>query len=106
MNLLMQLRKVCNHTYLLDQGDAPNPYVVDERLVGGSGKLLLLDQLLPRLKQDGHRILLFSQFTSTLDLLEDYCRLRHFICARVGYSVNYEFLLHFLVVMLLVGWRD
>lgn len=84
MNLLMQLRKLCNHTYLLDElGDMPDPYKIDERLVGGSGKLLLLDRLLPRLKVDGHRVLLFSQFTSTLDLLEDYCQLRNYNCARL-----------------------
>ncbi|CAN0558046.1 unnamed protein product, partial [Laminaria digitata] len=33
-----------------------------EHLVKHSGKLVLLDKLLPRLKEQGHRVLLFSQF--------------------------------------------
>ncbi|KOO24287.1 associated with tfs and helicases family protein [Chrysochromulina tobinii] len=41
-----------------------------ERLVNSSGKMLLLDKLLPKLKADGHRVLIFSQFTKVLDLLE------------------------------------
>ena len=90
MGLLMQLRKVCNHTYLSDLcDDAPDPYCIDERLVQGSGKLMLLDRLLPRLRVDGHRVLIFSQFTSTLDLLEDYCELRDYPCARVRYCCYY-----------------
>jgi hypothetical protein len=40
MNLLLQLRKICNHTYLLPDV-APEPYVVDEEIVGGSGKLMV-----------------------------------------------------------------
>lgn len=77
MNLLLQLRKICNHTFLmpaevleLPRGDA----LAD--LVDGSGKLRMLDRMLPLLKQGGHRVLLFSQFTSMLDLLEEYCELR------------------------------
>lgn len=42
-----------------------------DRLVQSSGKLVLLDKLLPKLKADGHRVLLFSQFTKMLDLIED-----------------------------------
>jgi SWI/SNF-related matrix-associated actin-dependent regulator of chromatin subfamily A member 5 len=40
MNLLLQLRKICNHTYLLPD-IAPDPYEIDEGIVGGSGKLLV-----------------------------------------------------------------
>lgn len=40
MNLLLQLRKICNHTYLVPDV-APEPYVVNEEIVGGSGKLLV-----------------------------------------------------------------
>ena len=42
-----------------------------ERLVSSSGKMVLLDKLLPKLKADGHRVLIFSQFTKVLDLLEE-----------------------------------
>jgi len=41
----------------------PEPYVPGEHLAQGSGKLLLLDKLLPKLFKEGHRVLLFSGFT-------------------------------------------
>ena len=75
LNLLIQLRKLCNHVYLMPDA-APFPYEVDESIVTGSGKLKLLDRMLPKLREDGHRVLIFSQFTSTLDILEDYCEYR------------------------------
>ena len=74
MNLLLQLRKICNHTYLMPEM-APHPYEVTEDIVQGSGKLQMLDRLLPKLKADEHRVLIFSQFTSMLDLLEDFCEI-------------------------------
>lgn len=42
-------------------------------LVENSGKMVLLDKLLPRLKERGSRVLIFSQMTRVLDILEDYC---------------------------------
>lgn len=57
-------------------------------MVGGSGKLLMLDRMLPRLRADGHRVLLFSQFTSMLDLLEDYCELRDLPYVRLDGETN------------------
>ncbi len=82
MNLLMQLRKVCNHPYLLSGEDGYDPSDVDA-MVSMSGKLVALDRILPKLKADGHRVLIFTQFTSMLDILaeflvargHDYCRL-------------------------------
>lgn len=41
-------------------------------LVQSSGKLVLVDKLLPKLKADGHKILIFSQMIRVLDILEDY----------------------------------
>lgn len=41
-------------------------------MVHASGKLVLLDKLLPKLKDNGHRVLIFSQMVRCLDLLEDY----------------------------------
>ena len=41
-------------------------------LVGSSGKMVLMDKLLPRLKQDGHKVLIFSQMIRVLDIIEDY----------------------------------
>jgi len=39
--------------------------------VQSSGKFVLLRKLLPKLKADGHRVLIFSQFTKVLDLMSD-----------------------------------
>lgn len=41
-------------------------------MVQASGKLVLMDKLLPRLRTDGHRVLVFSQMVRCLDILEDY----------------------------------
>jgi superfamily II DNA or RNA helicase len=73
LNILMQLRKVCNHPYLFhgteptNLGDQEGPM-----LIANSGKMVLLDKLLKRLKEMGSRVLIFSQMTSLLDILEDY----------------------------------
>jgi hypothetical protein len=87
MNLLLQLRKICNHVFLMP-GGVPEPYYINEDVVGGSGKLLMLDRMLPRLKANGHRVLLFSQFTSMLDILEDYCELRGYSYVRLDGETN------------------
>jgi len=70
-NLLMQLRKCCNHPYMF-QGADPAPGSITEDLVTNSGKLQILDRLLTKLKLAGNRVVLFSQFTATLDILEDF----------------------------------
>eukprot|EP00996_Jenningsia_fusiforme_P003462 NODE_425_length_2269_cov_8.653153_g391_i0.p1 GENE.NODE_425_length_2269_cov_8.653153_g391_i0~~NODE_425_length_2269_cov_8.653153_g391_i0.p1 ORF type:complete len:542 (+),score=125.06 NODE_425_length_2269_cov_8.653153_g391_i0:364-1989(+) len=41
-------------------------------LVESSGKFVILDKMLTILQNNGHRVLLFSQMTSLLDLLEDF----------------------------------
>ena len=85
MNLLLQLRKVCNHVYLMPEG---SPDEVSDDIVSGSGKLQLLDRMLPKLHNDGHRILIFSQFTSMLDILEDYCDYRNYVYVRLDGNTN------------------
>lgn len=65
--------QVCNHPYLLPGVD---PMETDERLVEASSKLRLLDRLLARLRAAGRRVLVYSQFTSMLDVLGDYLSLR------------------------------
>lgn len=83
-NLLMQLRKCCNHPYLFEWPvDENGEEIVDERLIEASGKLQMLDRLLPRLKEEGHRVLLFSQMTRMLDILEDYLNYRDFSFFRI-----------------------
>ncbi|KAH7882573.1 P-loop containing nucleoside triphosphate hydrolase protein [Phlebopus sp. FC_14] len=82
MNLLMQLRKVCDHPYLL--ADAPpTPYVVGEHIVASSSKLIVIDKILSDILPKGERVLIFSQWTSMLDMLEDFMELRDIPYARL-----------------------
>lgn len=46
--------------------------------VMSSGKMVLLDKLLPKLRSEGHKVLIFSQFVKMLDLISDYCTFRDF----------------------------
>ncbi|PVF96711.1 hypothetical protein CPB86DRAFT_786641 [Serendipita vermifera] len=72
-NVVMQLRKVCSHPYLFDWPvDKNNQYILDEQLVNSSGKMLLLNQLLEELFRRKHKVLVFSQFTTMLDIIEDW----------------------------------
>ena len=59
------------------------PYTTDLHLVTNCGKMTVLDKLLPRLKEEGSRVLLFSQMTRTLDILEDYCIWREYKYCRL-----------------------
>ncbi|GAA95992.1 uncharacterized protein L969DRAFT_96725 [Mixia osmundae IAM 14324] len=73
-NLIMQLRKVCNHPWLFDWPVDPRTggLSVNEDLINASGKMLLLNTLLDELFSRNHKVLLFSQFTSMLDIIEDW----------------------------------
>ena len=86
-SLLMQLRKCCNHPYLFEGAD-PDPGVTDESLIEASGKVHVLDRLLTKLKDRGHRVVLFSQFTTTLDLLDDVLRYRGYEFSRLDGGTN------------------
>lgn len=48
-----------------------------------TGKLVLLDKLLPRLQSRGSRVLIFSQMTRLLDVLEDYFLYRGYKYCRI-----------------------
>ena len=71
-NTVMQLRKVCSHPFLFDWPVVPGTQelVLDESLVDASGKMMVLDRLLEELFRRKHKVLLFSQFTTMLDVLE------------------------------------
>ncbi|XP_078044960.1 SWI/SNF-related, matrix-associated actin-dependent regulator of chromatin, subfamily a, containing DEAD/H box 1 [Augochlora pura] len=47
-----------------------------QELIPGAGKLKVLDELLPKFQEEGHRVLIFSQFTMVLDILEEYLTIR------------------------------
>ena len=75
VNIMMQLRKAIGHPYLFP-GIEPEPFEMGEHLVEASGKLHILDHLLAHLYAKKHRVLLFSQFTTVLDILQDYLTYR------------------------------
>ncbi|SPJ10799.1 chromatin remodeling protein [Plasmodium sp. DRC-Itaito] len=85
LNILMQLRKCCNHPYLFDGIEEP-PYIEGNHLIETSGKMSLLDKLLPRLKKENSRVLLFSQMTRLLDIIDDYCRWKNYPYLRIDGS--------------------
>jgi len=71
-NVVMQSRKVCSHPFLFDwplDSWTQQP-VVDEQLVDASGKMMVLEQLLDALFERGHKVLVFSQFVTMLDVIE------------------------------------
>lgn len=80
INIEMQLRKCCNHPYLIEGVEDKQlelcKTVEDQfnSLIQSSGKLVLLDKLLAKLKRENHKVLIFSQMVKVLDLLEDYIR--------------------------------
>ncbi|XP_074272826.1 putative helicase CHR10 isoform X2 [Silene latifolia] len=88
-NIVIQLRKACSHPYLFP-GIEPEPYEEGEHLVQASGKLLILDQLLHKLHESGHRVLIFAQMTHTLDILQDYLELRRYTYERLDGSIRAE----------------
>uniref|UniRef100_A0A8C5JXA7 Proliferation-associated SNF2-like protein n=1 Tax=Jaculus jaculus TaxID=51337 RepID=A0A8C5JXA7_JACJA len=91
-NIMMLLRKCCNHPYLIEYpiDPATQEFKVDEELVANSGKFLILDRMLPELKKRGHKVLLFSQMTRMLDILMDFCHLRNFSFSRLDGSMSYS----------------
>jgi SWI/SNF-related matrix-associated actin-dependent regulator of chromatin subfamily A member 5 len=71
MNLLMQLRKVCTHPYVLKEA-APPEYLLGEHVITASGKFIVLSKLVDELVvNQGKKVLIFSGFTGTLNLCED-----------------------------------
>uniref|UniRef100_A0A8C8H1F8 DNA helicase n=1 Tax=Oncorhynchus tshawytscha TaxID=74940 RepID=A0A8C8H1F8_ONCTS len=77
LNIMMDLKKCCNHPYLfpvaaMEAPVLPNGSYDGNQLVKSSGKLTLLQKMLRKLKDEGHRVLIFSQMTKMLDLLEDF----------------------------------
>lgn len=71
-----------------------------QQIIRGSGKLILLDKLLVRLKETGRRVLIFSQMVLMLDILAEYLQHRHF-----QYQVSVTFYLWKIALdMVLVEW--
>ncbi|KAF9358218.1 hypothetical protein BGX26_002222 [Mortierella sp. AD094] len=90
LNIVMQLRKCCNHPYLFDGAEPGPPYTTDQHIIDNAGKMVVLDKLLKRMKEQGSRVLLFSQMSRVLDILEDYCVFRGYEYCRIDGQTNHE----------------
>ena len=74
-NILMQLRKCLAHPFVYNreiEERSLNPTKSHRNLVDASSKLQLLEIMLPKLQERGHRVLIFSQFLDMLDMVEDF----------------------------------
>uniref|UniRef100_A0A667YAV1 Chromodomain helicase DNA binding protein 7 n=1 Tax=Myripristis murdjan TaxID=586833 RepID=A0A667YAV1_9TELE len=102
LNTMMELRKCCNHPYLINGaeekiveefrdshgGGADMPDFALQAMIQAAGKLVLIDKLLPKLKAGGHRVLVFSQMVRCLDILEDYLIQRRYPYERIDGRVR------------------
>ncbi|PIK44556.1 putative chromodomain-helicase-DNA-binding protein 8-like isoform X3 [Apostichopus japonicus] len=108
MNTMMELRKCCNHPFLINvqiqedeyrcrgsdqlEMNAPGQFFSElihvTALIQSSGKMVLLDKLLPRLKEGGHKVLVFSQMIRCLDILEDYLIQKSYLFERIDGRVR------------------
>lgn len=83
-NVLMHLRKCCNHPYLFDfPKDEAGEVIVNQEIVDCCGKMQVFDMLLEQLLSRDHRVLVFSQLTSMLDLLAEYLFMKGIDACRI-----------------------
>ncbi|XP_074489112.1 chromodomain-helicase-DNA-binding protein 2 isoform X3 [Sebastes fasciatus] len=93
LNIVMELKKCCNHSFLIKQPDDVENETQKEHLqslVKGSGKLVLLDKLLTRLRERGNRVLIFSQMVRMLDILAEYLAKNRYPFQRLDGSIKGE----------------
>merc|ERR1719348_839209 len=94
VNIVVELKKCCNHGYLVKPPDEKEAGTTREqrleKILRGSGKMLLIDKLLCRLKETGHRVLIFSQMVRMLDVLSEYLEIRRFPFQRLDGSIKGE----------------
>ena len=93
-NIDIQLRKWCNHLFMLKgvEEDLTELIKSDEemmqKLKDWSGKLILLDKFIEKFRSQNHKMLIFSQFTQWLDILDRYLRLKHIRFEKLTGSVS------------------
>ncbi|KAJ8029454.1 Chromodomain-helicase-DNA-binding protein 2 [Holothuria leucospilota] len=87
INIVVELKKCCNHPQLVKREEHEGELV---QLIRGSGKMVLLDKLLTRLNERGHRVLIFSQMVRMLDIISEYLEKKHFPFQRLDGSIRGE----------------
>ena len=99
VNTMIELRKCCIHPWLLNGAEdqilmelnAENNNALHAKaLIQSSGKMVLLDKLLTKLKAGGHKVLIFSQMTRCLDLIQEYVRVKEWNYERIDGGVRGE----------------
>ncbi|XP_023932707.1 chromodomain-helicase-DNA-binding protein Mi-2 homolog [Lingula anatina] len=93
LNIMMDLKKCCNHPYLFptaadEAPKLPNGMFEGSALIKACGKLELLSKMLNILKEEGHRVLIFSQMTKMLDILEDFLECEGYKYERIDGGVT------------------
>ena len=89
LNIVMQLRKCCGHPYLFEGVEDRSLDPLGDHLIENCGKLYMLDKLLKRLKERGSRVLIFTQMTRILDILEDFMHMRSYQYCRIDGNTDY-----------------
>ncbi|CAI5438390.1 unnamed protein product [Caenorhabditis angaria] len=90
-HVMMALREVANHPYMFPAAEPSGPpFITDETIVTASGKMMVLDKMLEKFKSEGSRVLIFSQFTMMLDILEDYAIYREYDYCRFDGQTNHD----------------
>jgi SNF2 family DNA or RNA helicase len=133
MNIQMELRKCCNHPFLVDGVEQYEMEQLDSQLaqegitnylpsignriklrasdhtasqqskgatnefekrrmekfvIPTSGKMVLIDKLLPKLQNEGHKVLIFSQMVKMIDIIDEYCEYRGYPCERLDGRIS------------------
>uniref|UniRef100_A0A8R1E8I9 Helicase C-terminal domain-containing protein n=2 Tax=Caenorhabditis japonica TaxID=281687 RepID=A0A8R1E8I9_CAEJA len=93
INILMELKKCCNHPYLFARANIEAPKLKNgmyegSALIKNAGKFVLLQKMMRKLKDGGHRVLIFSQMTMMLDILEDFCDTEGYKYERIDGSIT------------------
>ena len=84
----------CQHPWLIngaEDKEVPADSSDEEymqKTVAASGKLVLLAKLLEKMKREGHRVLIFSQFVLVLDLLQEFCDYKQYLYERLDGGVR------------------
>ncbi|CAG2172705.1 unnamed protein product [Oppiella nova] len=93
VNIMMDLKKCCNHPYLFpaaaqEAPKMPNGAYEGNALVRSCGKLILLQNMMRKLHNEGHRVLIFSQMTRMLDILEDFLEFEGYKYERIDGGIT------------------
>lgn len=101
--MVMQLRKCANHPYLFEGAEDRSLPAYGDHIIENCGKLKLLDKLLPKLKAQGSRVLIFSQMTRVLDILDDYMIYRGYKSCRIDGNTEGEVFLFLVNTIIYLG---